>query len=71
MPVVSPDGDESFAIENEAYTGEGTAINSDFLNGMNVDDAKEEIIKAIIELVIKYRPEAILYLIQLLQSIGT
>lgn len=37
--VVSPDGDPNFTIENEAYTGDGTHINSDFMNGMNFDDA--------------------------------
>ena len=28
----------------EAYTGEGIAINSDFLNGLNIDDAKSKMI---------------------------
>ncbi|MDB2415060.1 leucine--tRNA ligase [Rickettsiales bacterium] len=40
--VVSPNGDESFCVENEAYTGDGTIINSEFLNGLNVNDAKKE-----------------------------
>jgi len=41
-PVVCPaDNDAaSFAIEDEAYTGDGRLINSDFLDGMSVADAK-------------------------------
>jgi len=42
--VVSPSG-EGFEVENEAYTGDGKMINSDFLNGMSVEDAKAEAIK--------------------------
>ncbi|MDG2416545.1 MAG: leucine--tRNA ligase [Pelagibacterales bacterium] len=37
-------------IINEAYTGDGKLINSDFLNGLFVKDAKNEIIKKIEEL---------------------
>ena len=29
----------------EAYTGNGKLINSDFLNGLDIDEAKEKIIK--------------------------
>ena len=32
-------------IIKEAYTGDGLLINSDFLNGLSVDLAKEKIIK--------------------------
>ncbi|NJD21142.1 MAG: leucine--tRNA ligase [Melioribacter sp.] len=32
-------------FEGEAFLGDGPAINSDFLNGLYVDDAKEKIIK--------------------------
>lgn len=42
--VVSPDGAEDFAVEDEAYTQGGKLINSDFLNGKSVEDAKQEII---------------------------
>ncbi len=44
-PVVLPDGVDAagFAIEQEAYTGEGLMINSDFLNGLSIPDAKEAI----------------------------
>ena len=31
----------------EAYVGDGKMINSEFLNGLNVKDAKEKIIKEI------------------------
>lgn len=41
--VVAPEG-ENITIENEAYTGDGKIINSDFLNGLDVDTAKNEII---------------------------
>ena len=41
-PVVLPAGEspEGFAVGDTAYTGEGTLYNSDFMNGMAVDDAK-------------------------------
>ena len=53
VPVVAPldefdtDADlvlwlEQFAAGREAYVGDGELINSDFLDGMNVDQAKEE-----------------------------
>jgi leucyl-tRNA synthetase len=43
IPVVLPPGTEakSFAIGDEAYTGDGTMINSDFLDGLPVEKAKE------------------------------
>jgi len=46
-PVVAPkDADiEAFAIENEAYIGEGLVINSDFLNGLDIDSAKSKAIE--------------------------
>ena len=31
-------------FDGKAYTGEGEAINSDFLNGLNIEDAKQKII---------------------------
>ena len=44
--VVKPDKEnESFQVTNEAYTGSGKIINSDFLNGLNVPE--ESIIKTI------------------------
>lgn len=43
MAVVSPDGAD-FSVENEAFTDPGTLINSDFLNGMDIESAKAEAI---------------------------
>jgi leucyl-tRNA synthetase len=45
VPVVLPEGDDPaiFAIDNEAYLGDGRIINSGFLDGMTVDEAKEEV----------------------------
>ncbi len=42
VPVVLPPNADParFAIEAEAYVGPGTAFNSDFLNGLDVDAAK-------------------------------
>ncbi len=39
-PVVLPEGEsaETYTVETEAYTGEGTLFNSDFLNGLGKDD---------------------------------
>ncbi len=49
IPVVKPnDFDENnFKIRNEAYTDDGIIINSDFLNGLQINEAKEKIIKKI------------------------
>ena len=44
--VVSPDG-KDFSVENEAFTDAGTLINSDFLNGMDIEFGKAEAIKRI------------------------
>ncbi|MDB2709280.1 leucine--tRNA ligase [Candidatus Pelagibacter bacterium] len=44
-PVVKPEKDKDFEINNEAYTGEGYLYNSDFLNGLTVPS--ESIIKTI------------------------
>ena len=38
---------KDFSSLTEAYSGDGTIINSDFLNGLKVDDAKIKIIKEI------------------------
>ncbi len=44
--VVKPiDQDNNFKVENEAFTGPGIIINSDFLNGLNVPD--ESIVETI------------------------
>ena len=41
--VVSADG-QDFEIGNEAFTEPGTLVNSEFLNGKTIDDAKAEIV---------------------------
>ena len=45
LPVVVPsDADaDSFSIDDVAYTGAGVLANSDFLNGLGVEDAKESV----------------------------
>ena len=45
-----PKSPKDFAKINEAYTGNGTLINSDFLNGIEVELAKTKVIKKIEEL---------------------
>ena len=46
VPVVAPqDADaETFEISDKAYVGDGTMVNSDFLNGLDVDEAKSRVI---------------------------
>ncbi|EZP71880.1 Leucine--tRNA ligase [Sphingomonas paucimobilis] len=43
--VVAAEGDEEKGIGEEAYTGPGRLVNSEFLNGMSVEDAKAEVIR--------------------------
>ncbi len=47
VPVVIPEGEDPklFKIVDEAYTGGGRISNSSFLDGMSVDEAKEEVIQ--------------------------
>ncbi len=47
VPVVCPPGQEAagFVITDTAYDGEGTLINSRFLDGMTIEAAKEEVAK--------------------------
>jgi leucyl-tRNA synthetase len=49
IPVVSPNKSKSIVINDQAYTDDGYIINSDFLNDLSVEDAKEKIIKKIEE----------------------
>ena len=46
IPVVLPPGADAaiFAIGDEAYLGDGRMINSDFLDGLDVEGAKERVI---------------------------
>jgi leucyl-tRNA synthetase len=46
-PVVVPEGDDSFIIADEAYTGTGVLANSEFLNGLTIEAANAEIVKRI------------------------
>ncbi|HEX7877341.1 MAG TPA: leucine--tRNA ligase [Sphingobium sp.] len=43
--VVAAEGDETKGIGEEAYTGPGRLVNSDFLNGLSVEDAKAQVIR--------------------------
>ncbi len=49
IPVVSPDGNADFKVGDEAYTGDGKLINSEFLNGLSVQEAKTLSIKKLEE----------------------
>ncbi|PJG48091.1 leucine--tRNA ligase [Sphingobium sp. LB126] len=43
--VVAAEGDEDKGIGEEAYTGPGKLVNSDFLDGLGVEEAKAEVIR--------------------------
>jgi leucyl-tRNA synthetase len=47
VPVVCPEGQDpkSFVITDTAYDGDGRMINSRFLDGMTIDQAKDEVAK--------------------------
>ena len=47
LPVVSPVKSQVIKIKDEAYVDDGFIINSDFLNDLNVSEAKRKIIKII------------------------
>jgi leucyl-tRNA synthetase len=57
IPVVLPSG-RHFRIGDEAYTGDGTLINSDFLDGLGVEEAKEKIAARLIKRKVKGKPLA-------------
>ncbi|MGH1374934.1 MAG: leucine--tRNA ligase [Alphaproteobacteria bacterium] len=44
LPVVVSEDAENFSVEKEAYTGEGKLANSQFLDGMSIEEAKASII---------------------------
>ncbi|GGF58990.1 leucine--tRNA ligase [Terasakiella brassicae] len=53
VPVVAPadlENPESFTIENDAFTDDGVMINSDFMTGMSVAEAKKAIFAKCAEL---------------------
>ena len=43
FPVIRPENDENFEIDDEAYVDNGVMVNSDKFNGMNNEDAFEKI----------------------------
>lgn len=47
LPVVAPEGHDDLEIKDEAYTDDGVLINSKFLNGMDIETAKQTAIKKI------------------------
>ena len=47
--MVSDESKDNKEILQEAYTGDGKIINSDFLNGLDVKNAKDKIIRVIEE----------------------
>ena len=49
IPVVKPANvsQKNFKITTEAFTGEGNMINSTYLNGLNINEAKDKIIENI------------------------
>ena len=49
IPVVSPEKSKIINIKNEAYVEDGYAINSEFLNGYSTKEAREAIIKKLVE----------------------
>jgi leucyl-tRNA synthetase len=59
VPVVLPPGEDaaSFAVGSEAYTGEGTLIKSDFLNGLDAAAAKNEIAERLEKRQVQNRPQ--------------
>nr|WP_321442763.1 leucine--tRNA ligase [uncultured Cohaesibacter sp.] len=60
LPVVLPkDADaESFDVGSEAYTGEGTIFNSEFLDGMSITEAKEAVASKLETILIDGKPQA-------------
>jgi leucyl-tRNA synthetase len=60
LPVVlPPDADpKSFSIGKEAYTGDGTLINSGFLDGLEVEDAKNAIAARLVKTKVTGKPGA-------------
>ncbi|MCK5385517.1 MAG: class I tRNA ligase family protein, partial [Alphaproteobacteria bacterium] len=45
LPVVIPEDAPDFSCEKEAYMGDGMLANSEFIDGMDVESAKAEVIK--------------------------
>jgi len=50
IPVILPDGKskDKFKITTDAYTGEGNLINSSFLDGQRIEEAKKTVIEKLV-----------------------
>jgi leucyl-tRNA synthetase len=46
IPVIQP-FEEQVSVQEKAYTGDGTLINSEFLNGLTIDMAKQKMIQVL------------------------
>ena len=49
IQVIKPDSDETFDFKN-AFTGSGKLINSEFLNGLSIEEAKSKIVSKLEDL---------------------
>ena len=47
IKVVKPKENHEIIKDNKAFDGDGSIINSEFLNGLNISDAKDKIISEI------------------------
>ena len=58
-PVVIPDNEteENFTINEVAYTGDGKIFNSQFLNGLSIQEAKDTVINRMLENQINKLPQ--------------
>ena len=58
-PVVIPDNEteENFTINEVAYTGDGKIFNSQFLNGLSIQEAKDTVINRMLENQIDKSPQ--------------
>ena len=58
IPVVCPEGQDpkTFVITDTAYDGDGRMINSRFLDGMTIEEAKEEVAKRLETETARQRP---------------
>ena len=60
-PVVLPKDTDpaNFTVADEAYTGEGTIFNSEFLDGMSIEDAKDAVASKLETVMIGDKPQAL------------
>ena len=59
-PVVCPPelDPASFTVDAEAYVGNGVMINSSFLDGMTVEQAREEVSRRLEQITLDGKPQA-------------